>query len=689
MIRDGLHLDFETRSQAELKTCGTIRYARHETTQALMLAWAFEDEPVQQWFPSKGPMPSRLKRLLLDPDVIKWAHNYRFERAIFRYVLGIDVPIRQWMDTMIVAFRLSLPGKLGELGDIIKVEGAQKDKRGDKLIQLFSKPRTKSQLAKNPDQIFNDKNSHPKEWEEFCAYNIQDVVAERVIFNTLKKYEYPEIEDEIWYIDEEVNDRGMPVDLDFIHAACDMVKRVRNKYLKRIKSITGVDNPNSTAQLLPWLKERGYPFNNMKRASVEAADRDFDLGEEANEVIELRLCASKSSVDKYQAMLDIQDESHLRHCFQYGGAQRTLRWAGRKPQLQNLPSRFDDVWQENLAEVRQLILEGDEDWIDIMYGDPMDALSACVRTAIVAPEGMELCCADLASIESRGIADLSKCVKMLKVFEDGLDMYKTFAAGLFKIAYEEVSKQQRTFCKPPVLGSGFGLGPGDVTGEYPLEERSGLIRYAHDMGVSMTKEETAKTTAFFRSEYVEVPNAWYALNDAAVKTIQTGRRHRVIARHPITREYNALPLDIWFDKVGPFLRMQLPSGRFIHYLHPRVKVSEAVSQYSGKKYKRYEVSYEGYNPKKKWMRIKTYGGKFIENLVQAWARDILAMGMVRAYKRGFMLLGSVHDELITAVKKGNGEKVVKLLCKMLTDPPDWHHGVPLKAEGFVSPWYRK
>lgn len=690
---DHLHLDWETRSKVDLTEVGTVRYAKHPSTKALMLAWALNEEPVQQWFPMTQPMPPRLKRLLNDPKIKCAAHNYRFERNIFRYRLGIDIPIRRWVDTMVMAYRLSLPGKLETLGDVINIEDAKKDKRGDRLIHLFCEPRTKAQRKKNPEWIFNDETTHPVEWNELCEYNRQDVVAERKIFNILRKFYVPSIEDDIWYLDEETNDHGMPIDLEFVRCAVAMVDRVHGRYMGRMRELTGLDNPNSGAQLLPWLIEHGYPFQNLKKASVEAANKDFDLGIAANEVIKLRLAVSKTSVDKYRQMLDIEDEGRLRYCFQYGGAQRTLRWAGRKPQLQNLPSRFDDVWVDNLDEVRQLILDGNEDWIEIMYGDPLDALSACVRTAIVAPEGKIIVCADLSSIESRGVANLAKCKKMIEVFESGKDMYKVFASGLFKIPYDAVTKHQRTFCKPPVLGSGFGLGAGEVRGEYPLEERTGLVRYAHDMGISMTVEETTKTTKFFREQYVEVPNCWYALENAAVKAIQTKKRQRVMAKHPVTGEYDSFPLDVWFDMVGPFLRMELPSGRFLYYLRPKLTSVTRKSKF-GNSYTKHEISYEGFNLKKKWTRIKTYGGKFIENLVQAWARDIMALGMLRAAKRGFILLGSVHDELITLVKKQFGERAVKILCDMLTaEATDyvegWNIGIPLKAAGFCSPYYRK
>lgn len=684
-----VHMDYETRSELDLSEVGTVRYAKHPSTRVILCAWAVDDEPVQQWCPQIQSMPARLKRLMQDDSVRFSAHNYRFERNITKYCLGIDIRIRRWSDTMIMAYRLSLPGSLGELGEVVNVEEAKKDKRGSRLISLFCSPRTATQRAKNPEWVWNDSTTHPAEWAEFCEYNIQDVVAERKLARLLAKYPVPSVEDEIWYLDEETNDHGMPIDLEFVQAAITMVDRVRNSYMDRMKDITGLENPNSQKQLLGWLQERDYPFFNLKKQSVEAAHKDFDLGPEANEVIRLRLTVSKTSVDKYRQMMDIQDEGYLRYCFQYGGASRTLRWAGRKPQLQNLPSRFEEKWTEYLDEVRALILSGDDEWISLMFGDPLDALSACVRTAIAAPAGKIICCADLSSIESRGIAHVSKCEKMSAVFKNNHDMYKVFASGLFGIPYEEVTKAMRTFCKPPVLGSGFGLGAGEVSGEYPLEERTGLVRYAHDMGVELTVEDAQKSTDFFRKEYVEVPNCWYALEQAAVRAIQTRKRQRVVAKHPVTGEYDCFPLDVWFDVKGPFLRMELPSGRFIYYLRPQVRMKTQKSKRTGNLYQRAEISYEGYDLKKKWGRIKLYGGRAVENWCQAWARDVMALGMLRAADAGFQLLGSVHDEQITLVDESRADTATDELIACMTANPSWHEGVPIKAAGFVSPYYRK
>lgn len=695
-----LHHDFETASECDLKVHGILRYAKHPSTHVLMLSWRLDNGEIVQWVPqSQRGKAAREElarkhpdfyRMLTDSSVRKMAHNFRFERLIFKYVLGIDIPLDQWEDTMIMAYQRSLPGDLATLGEVINVEEAKKDKRGERLIQIFCKPRPKNQVTSAKPWIFNNAKTHPQEWEEFLSYNKQDVRAESKVYLLLKAYPVPEIERDVWLLDEEVNERGMPIDLEFVNAAWRMVQTQRKKKLALIGELTGVDNPNSRDQVLNWLKiNTEYPFDDMTKESVGAAIRDFDLGEIGNKVLYLWKYAAKTSVNKYKQMLDIQVDGRLCFCFQYGGAQRTLRWAGRKPQLQNLPSRFPKVWSKNIDEIRQLILDGMDEWIEIMYGEPIEALVACVRTAIAAPEGEIICCADLGSIESRGIGHVSKCQAIIKVFDDGRDMYKVFAARLFGVPYEEVTKEMRDFCKPPVLGSGFGLGAGGVEGVYPHETYFGLRGYAKNMGVDLSQQEAQEATDLFRSMYAEVPNCWYALEEAALKALVTKTRTRVVAKHPVTGEYNGYPLDIWFDVKPPFLRMELPSGRHLYYLRPQRHKQTLISKRTGRSYEKWSISYEGYDEKKRWTRIRTYGGKFIENLVQAWARDVLAVWMLRAAKKGFKLLGYVHDELIALVPKEKAKRAVELLVKLASIPPDWHDGIALSAEGFCAPTYRK
>lgn len=695
------HHDFETKSDCDLKAHGALRYMRDPSTRPMMLAWAIDDGPVEQivWPDglSKKECAAYLEKhapevydYLQSPTVRKIAHNCQFEKLAWQYLFGIETPIEEWEDTMVMAYQLALPGDLKTLSKCIGIAGAEKDAEGKKLIQLFCKPRPASRVTAKKPWKYENADTQPESFAKFCNYNRQDVIAERTAYNKMKIYDIPARERDVWILDQKINERGMPVDLEFVRAAWAMVQRIKKVKLAEIGRITGLANPGAWQQVLPWLKKQGtYPFRNMKKESVAAALRDFDLDEDSRAVLDIWQYVSKTSLNKYKQMLDIQVDGWMCFCYQYGGAQRTLRWAGRKPQFQNLPSRFAKHWKTWLAEIREMVLEGDEESITMLFGDPLEALVACVRTAVKAPDDYAVVCADLGSIESRGLGEISKCQKILDVFNSGRDMYRTFGVDLLKKHYDEITDEERQFCKPPVLGSGFGLGAGGVTGKYPLEEYYGLMGYARNMGVALAQSDAEKMTHIFRTGYVEVCNTWYALEEAAIRAVRTKKRQRVMAKHPVTGDYDAFALDVWFDVKGPFLRMELPSGRFLYYLRPRLRVETFVSKRTGKSYDKTVLSYEGYDDKKYWTRVDTWGGKFIENWCQAWARDILAEGMILADRKGFLVLGSVHDELITLVKEEKKEIAVPLLVKCMSRKPDWHHGIVLDAEGFHSPYYRK
>lgn len=686
---DRLHLDFESKSEVNLKMHGLMRYARHKSTKVLMLAWGVNDEPVQQWIPHRdGPhMPERLRRLLNDPKVELHAFNCRFERMIFKHVLDMDLPLERWHDTMIKALQLSLPGDLATLGEVIDVADAKKMK-GKDYIKLFCVPALAREVKKH-GKLFNNWETHPTEWALFVKYNERDVVAERTCYKRLRRYFVPDVEREIWLMDEAVHERGMPIDVKFMEAGYQMVVREKKRKLDQLKKITGLANANSGDQLLPWLQERGYPFENLKKESVAAALKDFDFGPLMKQALTLKRAIAQTSVDKYRQFRDTIYNGWISFAFQYGGASRTLRWAGKKPQLHNLASRFAKKWHKNLDEVRQMIMAGDDEGIRMMYGEPLEALKACIRTMIHAPEGMTIVCADLGSIESRGAGEIANCEGIKSIFRDGRDMYKVFASYLYKIAYDAVTKDQRDFCKPPVLGSQYGLGPGDERGDYPLIEYTGLIAYGKNMGVDISKPDAERMTELFRRVWVEVPNCWYAIDEAVIRCLHTKKRQRVVAKHPKTREYNKFPLDLWIDLDGPFLRILLPSGRYLYYLRPQRQVITKKSKRTGEKYDSVQISYEGYNDKRRWTRIDSWGGKFIENIIQAWARDILAFAMLRIVDKGFTLLGSVHDEAITMVPLAKADRAVKILPKILAQPPPHPCSVPLTATSFQSLYYKK
>jgi len=729
-----IHIDLESKSCVDLRKHGLARYSRDITTDILMLGWAVDDQPVQLWEPHlHGPhLPYDLKHALPDPAVRKIAWNAQFERAMLQHVLGLDVPVEQWRCAMVLALMLSLPGSLKDAGKVVGLpEEQQKLKTGSTLIRRFCMPREPTE--KKPwkwSSAFNE----PEDWALFCEYCKQDVETERRIWKLLSKFYVPESEWALWHYDQEINERGIPVDVEFCKAALEVATTEKKRLTTRMKELTGLANPGSTAQILPWLRARGYPFSEMKKDRVAKAMEDFDnwgqrppkpepvaplkksgkeilqgrevrtiqtyapevlarqkvlearyesdlrrhetfapLHEEAKIVLRLHQQASRSSWRKYQSILDTEFEGRLYFNIQFCGAGRTGRWSGRGVQLQNLPRPAKAV-EDYLLDLRELILARDNDTIDLLYGDVMTCLASSIRSAIKAAPGSKFTVADLASIESRVVAWLTNCRGLLEVFEKGQDAYKAFGVHFLGKPYEEITKAERNLCKPACLGGSYRLGGGTEVGEYPDTKKTGLWAYSEAMGVKMTKQQAHDSVFVFRSTYPEIVQAWYDLENAAMTAIRT-KQPQKCGR-------------VQFDIVAPFLRVMMPSGRGLYYLRPRVEKLK-VKLPGGDVMEKWQVTYEGTVPlTKQWGRVQTQGGKWIENLVQALARDVLAYGMLEARKEGFATCLTIHDELICEQPEDDVLDHEKLEQCMSVVPP-WARGLPLGADGWDGEVYRK
>lgn len=702
-----LHLDFETASECDLRKHGLMRYAKHASTRVLMLGWAFDDEPVQLWQPHLDPdMPARVRDALADPSVTKVAHNAQFERAIIEDVLKLTSPVEQWRCTMVSAYLLALPGSLQDLGKVIGLpEEQQKAKTGATLIRRFCMPREPTQQK---PWRWSTPHNEPEDWKLFCDYCVQDVATERLIFKKLSKFHIPDSEWRLWCLDQEINRRGVPVDVEFVRAALDVAAAEKKRLLGEMKAITGLANPGSTAQILPWLRERGYPFSDMRKERVTKALEDFDnwtqqppypneppagssdevmqryfaaqhrhesfqpLDDDAKAVLRLHQQASKSSWKKYQAILDYEYEGRLYYQFQFAGAGRTARWAGRGVQLQNLP-RPAKAHEDHLDHIRDLISARDLEGLALFYGNVMACLASALRSAIATQDDTKLVVADLSSIESRALAWLARCDALLDVFRTGKCAYKSFATRMFNKPYDEITKRERQDAKPAVLGCGYRLGGGAEIGEYPDVVKTGLFGYAEMMGVKFTKEQAHESVRVFRESYPEIVQFWYDLENAAMSAVRT-QQPQVVG-----------PLQ--FDIKAPFLRMRLPSGRFVHYLRPRIeKVKSKLP--SGDVIEKWQTTYEGYSNKREWCRMATHGGRFTEQATQALSRDILAHGMSQAAPEGFLMVGTTHDEIIAEQPEWDilDEHV---LSHCMSVVPSWAKGLPLGAEGYTSQVYRK
>lgn len=678
---DKLHHDFETFSKCDLKKHGLARYARDKSTEVMFLWYAFNDEEPEVWFPKTEKMPARLRRALLDPNVQKCAHNAQFERAIWLHVLGIDIPVEQFYCSMAHAFWLSLPGNLDELSTVLRLGDNAKMKEGKSLVKFFCGPR---KPTKTKQYLRNTAETDPAKWKQFVEYGRRDVIAERAAGRKLAPYAMSNFERSLWFIDQHINERGVPFDKKFVETALNVIAKEKGRLVTEMKAITGLANPTSGAQLLPWLRERGYPFTNLKSKSIRKAREDWDwnMTDEANDVLALHAEASRSSVTKLQKMLDIEVDGVLCYTMQFAGAGRTARWAGRAVQVQNLPRPLRELEEQwALLEARDAIMRGDIEWLRMLTPSPMGAIASCIRTAIKAPPGYEYATCDLASIESVVIAWLSGCEKLIEVFQKNLDVYKVFASKMYKVDYEKVEKWMRQHAKPGVLGAGFRLSGGVEVGEYPEVTKTGLWGYAENMGIEMSQADSAAVVKFFREEYDEIVELWYELERAVAKVMETKQPVRV---GPIR-----------MDVKGPFLRMRLPSGRFLHYLRPQItwkKINVGIDKKTGKpKFKSKKgFSYEGYNTKKKWARIDSHGGKIVENLVQAIARELLAAGLVKAWDAGLDVRMHVHDEIVALVKKKLSEISAATLEEQMVEKPEWWGDhVPIRAKADIVECYQK
>ena len=458
-----LSTDTETFSNVSVKIVGGSKYSRHESTELLMLSPRINEgsgwKELPQWVPAEGQkVPKDLLDLLRDPEVIKTGWNIGgFEYYIYKELLGIDIPAEDMRDTMVLAYSLSLPGSLGKCGEVLGLESdKKKDARGKKLIGLFCEPHLPT---KKISAVRYDWRTHPAEWEEFKGYNRQDTLAEVTIFDKLIRWDMPKHEWKYWAVDQKINRAGAPINLRQVDAAIRLARDAKTKGIRRLCKITGVDNPNSGKQLLPWLQSRGYKYEDLKKGHISRALESATPGTPLYDALKIRQEVSKSSVTKYQALKNGTDsDGMLRGMFQFAGAGRTWRWAGRRAQLQNWAKAtgfLEHMQIQAAGHVENLSYQE----ISLMYPRPMELLSSTLRPTIKAPPGHMLVDADLNAIENRVLGWASGEKKILKVFEDGRCPYVDFATLMYDESYEKLwaeykagDKKRRTMAKPAVLG---------------------------------------------------------------------------------------------------------------------------------------------------------------------------------------------------------------------------------------------
>lgn len=689
-----LSFDYETKSARDLKKDGLDRYARDPSTRIIMIAYSVDFGPVKQWVDGEGPMPREFLDALRDPNVTKRAWNAQFERVITKHVLKIDTGYANWRCTMALAYMLSFTGTLDEVGKQVDLPfDKQKLSEGKRLVKLFCSPQ---KLTKKQIYLWRDEFTDPLDWELFCEYNRQDVTAEISIYHRLKKYPILQIQWEMYELDQIINDRGLPVNVELCRNGVTLADRRKEELTAEMIDITGLANPNSIPQLGAWVRDRGYPFGDLGKDTVKkvlrgALSGDYEITSDCRKVLRLRQQVARTSVKKFNRFLElVSDDGFLRYQYQYAGASRTNRFSGRGVQPHNLPRTLKQIEPEKGDDIKlritsEAIEAGDYDLLTMLVAEPMDALAGCVRSAISAPEDFNLVVADLASIESVVIGWLSKCEALLDVFRQGRDAYKDFAVDLYGVDYEDVTKEQRTNSKPAVLGCGYRLGPGGLDDE---GKRTGLWGYAENMGVDMPLEDAKRAVKVFRDKYREIVDLWYDIEDAIQDCVQGGRPTAV---GPVR-----------FELMKPFLTAILPSGRRMYYYKPRIETKTYPSRDKDgnlrfdengelmtytKKVFTYEGRGEGGG--KRWGRIDSHGGKVTENLVQAIAFDILCVGMLRAHKKKFYIVGSVHDEIKNLQAANDSVHTLPLLISCMTEEISWCADMPLGAAGWAGKYYRK
>lgn len=681
-----LFIDIETFSTVDVKDG---LYPHAENAEVLLFGYAFDRDDPKLWSPAEGEaMPKDLEAGLRDPSVLVHAFNAQYEIVVLREVwkamqmyglipVSLAFPdLTRWRCDMVLALTKSLPGSLDKLGPILNMPvEKQKLAEGKRLIRLFCQHR-KPTANKPWDRA--DHTNEPEKWDLFKQYNLGDVSAQQQVFYRLQKWPVPEHEQELWRLDQQINDRGLPIDIDLCRGAIELAEREQEQMHDELQRLTGLDNPNSITQLMEWLEDQNVFLMNLQKLTVSQTLERDDLPDDVRRVLTLRLQTSKNSVKKYTALINaVTRDGRLCGAFQFAGANRTWRWTGRKFQPHNLPRGYKNSTDLSIA--RELILERDPDnLLPVMLDPTMEVLSGCLRSVVRAPDGYLLNVCDLNAIENRVLGWVAECDTILAVHRAGLCPYRDFGTRFFLVSYDQIDDAMRTLSKPPVLGCGYMLSGGEmVTDKNGVKFRTGLWAYAHDMGVPFSRDQAHQAVTVFRDTYPEVVNYWYAVDDAFRRVIQT--------RQPVS----VGPITFHFS--NPFVCIRLPSGRGLYYyratIEPRIPPWERDKENPKTKP---TICYWGQDQETKaWKKLTTHPGKITENIVQAVARDILAEGLKAADQAQLDVRGHVHDEIIILSPEQKARQQLDVLTECMSRDIAWAPGLPLGAEGFTTKAYRK
>jgi DNA polymerase len=650
-------VDIETYSSVDLAGSGVYAYTEAPDFDILLIGYKFDDEAEVHVIDTLAvdrdfdPELYEFREALTDPDIIKTAFNANFERTCLAKWTGAAIPPEEWRCTMIKALTLGLPGNLADVGIAMGLpEEKLKDPQGKALIQFFSKPckptRTNGQRTRNLPA------HDPAKWKLFIEYNRQDVVTEQEILRQLDIYKTPESEQQLWALDQHMNDNGVKLDIPMVEKIVEYDTQRRQELQEEAKVLTGLANPNSLAQLKKWLSKQGVTMTSVTKDTI-AATLQTDIPDNVRRMLEIRTALGKTSVAKYSTMLTAVCQDHrLRGILQFYGANRSGRWAGRLVQTHNLAKNS----LPDLDLARELAAAGDFDTLATLFGETAFVFSELIRTAFIPSDGCRFVVSDFAAIEARVLAWIAGEEWTLEAFRQGKDIYCETASMMYRVPVEKHGQNShlRQKGKVAVLACGYQGGVGAMK--------------RMDKGGSIPEDELQSVVDQWREANPKVVKLWRTCELAAKTAIQ---EHRTVR----------LAHGIAFSYINRNLFIQLPSGRKLCYWDTRLKQDD----YTG----RLSITYMGVNQEtKQWGETETYGGKLVENIVQATARDCLAVAMTRVSALGYKIVMHVHDEMIVDVPNTDTEAPGRINA-IMAQPIDWAEGLPLKGDTYETPFYKK
>ena len=641
-----LEADIESFSDVDLIKCGVYAYADSPAFEILLFAYSFDGGETQIIDLAQGEkLPAEVEEAIFDVSVTKTAYNANFERTCLSKYFGRYIPPESWHCSAVQAAMLALPRSLEDVGRVLGLD-EQKMKEGKELIRYFCVPCKPTKA--NGGRTRNLPRHAPEKWELFKTYCKRDVDVEKSIRRKLHNFPIPESEMELYRLDQRINDRGVLVDMGLVEQAIACERLHKEVVTKRAYELTGLENPNSVAQLKGWLGDKGMEAESLSKKAV--AEMIAETDGEVEELLRLRLMLAKTSVKKYEAIeRSACSDGRVHGMLMFYGANRSGRWSGKNVQLHNLPKNY----LPDLELARELVKQGRFEDIELLYDSTPNVLSELIRTAFIPKPGCRFAVADFSAIEARVLAWLSGEQWRLDVFTSHGKIYEASASAMFHVPMEEITKGSplRQKGKLAELGLGFGGAAGAL-----------ISMGALDMG--LTEDELPPLVAAWRKANPHITQFWWDVDAAAVKAVTEKQKTKVG--------------KIIFEYKSGILFITLPSGRKLSYVKPRMAVN---------RFGRDGLTYEGISENKKWSRIETYGPKLVENIVQGTARDLLAEAMLRVEKKGYPIVMHCHDEIIAEVPEGSGS--VDEMCEVMAVQPVWAEGLPLRADGYECSFYQK